>query len=434
VAVRFDEACLVPSAGLLPAAALAARVNLAGLVDTRLRLASEGANSGTKALTVIGSILAGGDSIDDTEVLRAGANRALFDQVRAPSTIGSWLRAFKWSNVRELDAVCRELLARLWAAGAGPADPTGPLTFDLDSTIMQVYGRGKQGADYGYTKVRGYHPQLATLAETGQVIFSRMRGGKAGAARKAKSFLTETVSRLRHAGATGQLSFRADSAFYSRAVISTARKHLVRFSITVRQDKKVRAKIESIPEHAWSPIPYWLSTPEVSGADVAETSYTCFAGTKDAIEVRLIVRRVRPTPESQLALFTEWDYHAFVTDRPGDTLEIEADHRRHAVVEQSIAELKSAGWAHAPSGRFFANAAWTSLAVMAHNLARAIGALAGADLARATMTTLRRTLFGIPGRLVRSARRLRLRLPRGWPWQTAFLTALNAITALPKRC
>jgi hypothetical protein len=261
-----------------------------------------------------------------------------------------------------------------------------------------------------------------------------MRGGKAGAARTAKSFLTETVSRLRHAGATGQLSFRADSAFYSRAVISTARKHLVRFSITVRQDKKVRAKIESIPEHAWSPIPYWLSTPEVSGADVAETSYTCFAGTKDAIEVRLIVRRVRPTPESQLALFTEWDYHAFVTDRPGDTLEIEADHRRHAVVEQSIAELKSAGWAHAPSGRFFANAAWTSLAVMAHNLARAIGALAGADLARATMTTLRRTLFGIPGRLVRSARRLRLRLPRGWPWQTAFLTALNAITALPKRC
>jgi hypothetical protein len=325
--------------------------------------------------------------------------------------------------VGELDAVSREFLARLWAAGVGPADPTGPLTFDLDSTIMQVYGRGKQGADYGYTKVRGYHPQLATLAETGQVIFSRMRGGKAGAARKAKSFLTETVSRLRHAGATGQLSFRADSAFYSRAVISTARKHLVRFSITVRQDKKVRAKIESI-----------LSTPEVSGADVAETSYTCFAGTKDAIEVRLIVRRVRPTPESQLALFTEWDYHAFVTDRPGDTLEIEADHRRHAVVEQSIAELKSAGWAHAPSGRFFANAAWTSLAVMAHNLARAIGALAGADLARATMTTLRRTLFGIPGRLVRSARRLRLRLPRGWPWQTAFLTALNAITALPKRC
>jgi hypothetical protein len=259
VAVRFDEACLVPSAGLLPAAALAQRVDLVGLVDTRVRLASEAANSGTrgiKALTVIGSILAGGDSIDDTDLLRTGGNQRLFDQVRTPSTIGSWLRAFKWSNVRELDAVSRELLARLWAAGAGPADPTGPLTFDLDSTILQVYGRGKQGADYGYTKVRGYHRQLATLPETGQVIFSRMRGGKAGAARKAKSFLSETVSRLRHAGATGQLTFRADSAFYSRAVITTARTQRLRFSITVRQDRKVRAAIEAIDQDAWAPIPY----------------------------------------------------------------------------------------------------------------------------------------------------------------------------------
>jgi hypothetical protein len=434
VAVRFDEASLVPSAGLLTVAALAQRVNLAGVVDARVRLASEAANSGAKALTVIGSILAGGDSIDDTDVLRAGGNQRLFDQVRAPSTIGAWLRAFKWSNVRELDAVSRELLARLWAAGAGPADPAGPLTFDLDSTIMQVYGRGKQGADYGYTKVRGYHPQLATLASTGQVIFSRMRGGKAGAARKAKSFLTETVSRLRHAGATGQLTFRADSAFYSRAVISTARKLRVRFSVTVRQDRKIRAAIEAIPEDAWRPIPYWLSTPEVSGADVAETTYTCFAGTKDAIVVRLIVRRVRPTPGSQLALFTEWDYHGFVTDRSGDTLELEADHRRHAVVEQTIAELKSAGWAHAPSGRFFANAAWVALAVMAHNLARAVGALSGTDLARATVPTLKRALFTVPGRLVRSARRLRLRLPRGWPWQTAFLTAMDAINTRPMRC
>jgi hypothetical protein len=425
VAVRFDEACLMPNAGLLPAAALAQRVDLAGLVDQRVRLAAERANGGAKAMTVIGSILAGGDSIDDTDLLRAGGNQRLFDQIRAPSTIGSWLRAFKWSNVRELDAVSRELLARLWAAGAGPADPAGPLTFDLDSTIMQ---------DYGYTKVRGYHPQLATLAETGQVIFSRMRGGKAGAARKAKSFLSETVSRLRHAGATGQLTFRADSAFYSRAVITAARKRRVRFSITVRQDRKVRAAIEAIDEDAWVPIPYWSSTAEVSGADVAETSYTCFAGTKDAIEVRLIVRRVRPTPGSQLALFTDWDYHAFVTDRDGEMLELEADHRRHAVVEQSIAELKSAGWAHAPSGRFFANAAWTSLAAMAHNLARAVGALAGADLARATVATLRRRLFTVPGRLVRSGRRLRLRLPRGWPWQTAFLTALDTITALPMRC
>jgi Transposase DDE domain group 1 len=428
VSASFDEPNLVPSAGLLPAAALAQKIGLGGLVEHRVRLARHGANGGAKALTVIGSMLAGGDSVDDTALLRAGALPGLFDDTRAPSTIGTWLRAFKWSNVRELDAVSRGLLARLWAAGAGPADPAGPLTVDLDSTIVPVYGRGKQGAEFGYTRVRGYHPQLATLAETGQVIFSRLRGGAAGAARKARSFLTETVSRLRAAGACGQLTVRADSAFYSRAMLATARRLGVRFSITARQDKRIRAAIAAIPDHAWRPIPYWLSTPEVSGADVAETSYTCFTGTRDAVEVRLVVRRVRPTPGSQLALFTEWDYHAFVTDREGELVEIEAEHRRHAVVEQTIAELKSAGLAHLPSGKFMANAAWLALAVMAHNLGRAVGALA--EMSQARMATLRQRLFTIPGRLVHTARRLHLRLPQGWPWAAEFETALARIAAL----
>lgn len=434
VSVRFDEPNLVPCAGLLPAAVLAQRVGLAELMKRRVTLQRHGANSGTKALTVIGSMLAGGDSIDDTALLRAGATSKLFDATRAPSTIGSWLRGFKWFNVRQLDAVSRELLARLWSAGAGPADVSAPLTIDLDSTIVPVFGRGKQGAAFGYTKIRGYHPQLATCAQTGQVVFCRLRGGAAGAARGAKSFLTETVSRVRHAGATGTLTVRADSAFYSRAVLSTARKLDVRFSVTARQDRKIRATIEAIPETAWTPIPYWLSTPEVSGADVAETSYRCFAGTPDAIDVRLVVRRVRPSPGSQLALFTAWDYHAFVTDRPGELVEIEADHRRHAVVEQSIAELKSAGLAHLPSGRFMANAAWLALAVIAHNLGRAVGILAEADLHRATAASLRRQLFCVPGRLVHSARRLHLRLPANWPWAAAFSTALHRINAVTLHC
>lgn len=434
VSVRFDEPNLVPCAGLLPAAVLAQRVGLAELMERRVTLQRHGANGGTKALTVIGSMLAGGDSIDDTALLRAGATSKLFDATRAPSTIGSWLRGFKWFNVRQLDAVSRELLARLWSAGAGPADVSAPLTIDLDSTIVPVFGRGKQGAAFGYTKIRGYHPQLATCAQTGQVVFCRLRGGAAGAARGAKSFLTETVSRVRHAGATGTLTVRADSAFYSRAVLSTARKLDVRFSVTARQDRKIRATIEAIPETAWTPIPYWLSTPEVSGADVAETSYRCFAGTPDAIDVRLVVRRVRPSPGSQLALFTAWDYHAFVTDRPGELVEIEADHRRHAVVEQSIAELKSAGLAHLPSGRFMANAAWLALAVIAHNLGRAVGILAEADLHRATAASLRRQLFCVPGRLVHSARRLHLRLPANWPWAAAFSTALHRINAVTLHC
>ena len=434
VSVSFDEANLVPCAGLLPAAVLADRVGLSRLIEQRLTLARHGANSGAKALTVIGSMLAGGDSIDDTDLLRAGALGELFDGTRAPSTIGTWLRDFRWHNVRQLDAVSRELLKRLWDAGAGPVDLGAPLTLDLDSTIVPVFGRGKQGAAFGYTKVRGYHPQLATCAQTGQVVFSRLRGGAAGAARGAQSFLTETISRVRAAGATGQLTVRADSAFYSKAVLCTAAKFDVRFSVTVRQNKSIRAAIEAIDESAWVPIPYWLSTPEVSGADVAETDYTCFAGTRQAMTIRLVVRRVRPTPGSQLALFTTWDYHAFVTDQPGEMLELEVDHRRHAVVEQSIAELKSAGLAHLPSSRFTANAAWLALTVMGHNLGRAVGILAGHDLTRATAATLRRALFTVPGRLVHSARRRHLRLPQRWPWAEAFTAALAAITTIPMRC
>src|SRR3954447_22520931 len=194
-------------------------------------------------------------------------------------------------------------------------------------------------------------------------------------------------------------------------MLATARKFGVRFSITARQDKRIKAAIEAIPDDAWTPIPYWLSTPEVSGADVAETPYTAFAGTKDAVQVRLVVRRVRPTPGTQLALFTAWDYHAMVTDRDGELLEAEADHRRHAVVEQSIAELNSAGLAHLPSGVFFANAAWLALAVIAPNLGRAVGALA--EMPRATIATLRRRLFTIPARLVHTARRLHLHPHRG---------------------
>jgi len=300
---------------------------------------------------------------------------------------------------------------------------------------VQVHGRAKQGAAFGYTKVRGYHPQLATCAETGQVLMSRLRGGSAGAARGAASFLTETISRVRNAGATGPLTDRADSAFYSKTVLATAVKFDVRFSITARQDKRIRAAIETIDEDAWQPIPYWLSTPEVSGADIAQTPFTVFAGDKrNARQVRLVVRRVRPTPGSQLALFNAWDYHAFVTNRDLPLAEVEADHRRHAVVEQSIAELKSAGLAHLPSGKFMANAAWLALTVMAHNLGHAVGQLAGPDLHRATVATLRRKVFTMPGRLVHSGRRRRLRLPDSWPWADPVLLALTRISAIPLRC
>ena len=266
------------------------------------------------------------------------------------------------------------------------------------------------------------------------VLFSRLRGGSAGAARGAKSFLTETVSRVRDAGATGQLTVRADSAFYSRAVLGTAVKLGVEFSVTARQDKKIRAAIEAIDETAWTPIPYWLSTPEVSGADVAETTYTAFSGNGRHRRSGWWSGGSAPPPAPSSRCSPPGTTTPSSPTDPATSSEVEADHRRHAVVEQRIAELKSAGLAHLPSGKFMANAAWLALAVMAHNLGRAVGRLAGHDLEKATATTLRRRIFTIPGRLVNSGRRRHLRLPAGWPWAAAIDQALARIHAIPLRC
>jgi hypothetical protein len=346
----FDDDRLVAHGGLLLPATLASHLGLKELVERHLDLGDKPgrAHVGDKLLTLVMSALAGGDCIDDANALRAGGTeRILSFRVRAASTLGTFLRSFRWGHVRQLDRVSRELLARAWAAGAGPG--AEPFTIDLDSTICETYGLAKEGArHHGYTKVRGYHPLLAVAAGTGDVLLARLREGRANTARGAANFLAETIGRVRHAGATGQLTVRADSGFYAHAVVATCRTRRVRFSITIRQHASIGRLIEAIPDDAWSPIPYWID----GGADVAETTYTPFADQKDALPVRLIVRRVKPTPGSQLALLTLYDYHAFVTDRDGATLVLEADHRRHAEIENAIRDLKyGMGLNHLPSGR-----------------------------------------------------------------------------------
>ena len=418
----FDDDRLVADAGLLLPATLAAHLDLRGLVERHLHLASAAgrANVGDKLLTLIFSALAGGDCIDDANALRAGGTeRVLGFRVKAASTLGTFLRSFRWGHVRQLDRVSRELLARAWAAGAGPG--SAPLTIDLDSTICETYGLQKQGArHHGYTGVRGYHPLLAIAAGTGDVLMARLREGRANTARGAAHFLRETIGRVRYAGATGQLTVRADSGFYGHAVVAVCRAMGVRFSITIRQSPATRRLIEAIPDDAWSPIPYWIA----GGADVAETTYVPFADQKGAVPVRLIVRRVRPTPGSQLALLTLYDHHAFITDRDGEILVLEADHRRHAEIENAIRDLKY-GMAlnHLPSGKFAANGAWLAVQVMAHDLARWTARL-GLGEGIVTTKTLRR-------RLTRSARRLTLHLPARWPWVIGWTTALTRLRAIP---
>ena len=405
------------NAGLLLPVTLAQRLGLSQLVDRHVDLgrAPGRANTGDKVMTLVASALAGGDCIDDADVLRTGGTAgAIGCVVKAPSTLGTFLRSFRWGHVRQLDRVSRELLAQAWATDAGPGD--APLTIDLDSTVCETFGLCKEGAQrHNYAGQRGYHPILAVAAGTGDVLMARLRQGRANTARGAGHFLRETVSRVRHAGATGQLTVRADSGFYAHAIVAVCRDKDVRFSITVRQHQSLRQLIEAIPKTDWTPIPYWME----GAADVAETTYVPFESKPDAAPARLIVRRVKPTPGSQLALFANYSYHAFITDRDGDTLELEADHRRHAEIENAIRDLKyGVGLNHLPSGRFAANAAWLAVQVMAHNLARWTTRV-GLGEQLATTKTLRRRFFSLAGRLTRSARRLTCICPRAGPGRTS---------------
>ena len=329
------------------------------------------------------------------------------------------------SEVRQLDRVSRELLRRAWGAGAGPGK--APLTIDIDSTLCETYGLAKEGArHHGYTGQRGYHPLLAIAAGAGDVLMARLREGRANTARGAAHFLRETLGRVRHAGASGQLTMRADSGFYNHDVVSACRKKQVRFSITIRMHSRIRSLIEAIPEDDWAPIPW-----KAGAAEVAETTYTPFENKPDPASVRLVVRRVRPNTGSQLALFALYSYHGFITDREGEMLELEAGHRQHAEVENAIRDLKyGVGLNHLPSGRFAANAAWLAVQVIAHNLARWTARI-GLGERIVTTRTLRRRLFALVGRITRSARRVTLHLLARWPWEVGFLRALLALRALP---
>ena len=322
-----------------------------------------------------------------------------------------------------------------WTPSPGTCSPApgvlGPDRALRPSLLISIppYARptaspSRGGSRFTYTGVRGYHPLLAVVAGTGEVLHSRLRAGPANTTRGAAHFLGETITRVRGAGASGEVTLRADSGFYAEKVVDVCRKRDVRFSITVRLHRRLEAAIAALPEEAWTPIPYFLP-----GAGVAETTYTPF-GAK-GIPVRLIVRRVPPTPGSQLALFTPYTYHAFISDRKGDTLTLEADHRRHAEIENTVRDLKyGVGLNHLPSGKFAANAAWLALHVLAHNLGVWVNRL-GLQGAPLRTKTLRRRYLALAGRLTHSARRLFLSLPSCWPWREEFMAALTRLRSLP---
>ena len=446
LSARFDDPNLVSCAGLAPVMHLAERAGLQELVGEHVEISRPGGvNAHLKIPGLVAGMVAGADSIDDMALLRHGGMARLFDGVRAPSTLGTFLRAFTFGHVRQLDAVASRLLVNL--AGHTPllAGAEALAYIDIDDTVRQTYGYAKQGTGRGYTGTKGLNALVATVSTPSSapvIAAARLRKGSTNSARGAARLVADALITATSAGASGVRVLRADSAFYGHDVIAAAVRHRSCFSITARQDRAVRRAIATIGDDAWEAIKYTDAVFDedqqrwISDAQVAEVGYTAFTSKPKAKQVtaRLIVRRVKDmNPDNQSELFTAYRYHAVFTNSPLPMLAAESAHRGHAIVEQVIADLKNGLLAHLPSGNFWANSAWLVCSAMAFNLTRAAGALASVFHAKATTGTIRAHLINVPARIARSARRLTLHLPSSWPWEKAWQQLLDRSVHDPPR-
>jgi hypothetical protein len=439
VTTVFDDPNLVSCAGLAPVLELAERAGLHDLVEEHVRINRPGGqNALLKVVALIAGMVAGADSIDDMGLLRHGAMRRLFTGVRAPSTLGTFLRSFTFGHVRQLDAVASRLLINLARRAPLLAGASELAYVDVDDTVKPTFGYAKQGAGRGYTGIKGLNVLLATISTASSrpvIAAARLRKGSTISASGAHRFVADALITAKAAGAAGTLVLRADSAFFQSNVVAAVLRRKACFSITARLNPPVRKAIDAIPADGWTTIKYtdaiWDETAKVwiSDAEVAEVRFTAFSSLpKDKqATARLIVRRVPDVnPNNQNPLFTVYRHHAVFTNSPLPMLEAEKAHRGHAIVEQVIADLKNGPVAHLPSGSFWANSAWLVLACIAFNLTRTAGTLASTFHSKATTGTIRAQLITVPGRLARSARRLALHLPTRWPWQNAWTQMATA--------
>ncbi len=442
----FDDPNLVSSAGLVPALRLAESAGLDDLLDG---LTVPSPNAGAKMTCVIGGMLAGADSIDDMDLIRHGGMSRLFGGVRAPSTLGTFLRSFTHGHVQQLDAInagpLAGLTSRVPALLAG-ADAEGIAMLDVDDTVREVHGYAKQGAAFGYTKQRGLNIQIAVVSTplTAPVIArARLRSGNTASAKGAGRMLAQALTTARAAGVNGTVLCRADSAYYGWAFVGTAIRHKAWFSVTARMTKTVTSAIASIPTEAWQPIEYPNAIYDeaeqrwVSDAEVAEVGFIAFTGRRkhEHVPCRLVVRRVKRLAPlasdgtEQGELFATYRHHAFITNSTLSMVEADQRHRDHALVEQVIAELKDGPLAHLPSGKYAANAAWVALAAIAFNVARATGV--AASMHRARWASLRKKIIDVPARIASTARRLDLHMLADWPWATSWEALWSTATGPP---
>jgi len=367
VSADFDDPNLLGAAGLVPALALADRAGLHRLVEEHVSVPGPaGSNAAVKVTAVVAGMVAGADSFEDLDLLRHGAMGRVFTGLRAPTTLGTHLRAYAFGHVRQLDAVASRVLGNLAAAVPRLLAGAEQVAYlDVDDTVRATHGYAKQGAAYGYSRVKGLNAQLATLstpAAAPVIAGTRLRRGNVASAHGAARLISDALTTARRAGVTGTVTVRADSAYYARAVIAAARRGRARFSVTARNNPAVLKAIAMIDPGAWTPIRYpnavWDEAEQrlVSDAEVAEVGFTAFTSRPRAEQVtaRLIVRRVRrlnpdTVTSGQGKLFGAHRHHAVFTDSQLSMLDAEATHRDHAIVEQVIADLKSSALAHLPS-------------------------------------------------------------------------------------
>lgn len=427
VEVMFDDDNLVAEAGLILPGTVCELLDAEAVVNATVDLRGREGwyQPGREVLTLMNTMLAGGSHISHADVLRAGStDKVVPHQVMAPSTVGTFLRAFTFGHVRQLEAVNDRLLQRALALGAAP----GSGVVDVDSTICEVHGRSKEGASFGYTKCRCYHPLLATLADTGEIVHGRLRQGSANTQRGTKHFVDEIVARLRRDDPSRSLTMRFDSGFWNNKIMTELERLGVRFTMAVKTGNPAIARaIATIDDDAWVPIDYTCD----GYAEVADCSYTSGQG-RNKTTRRLVVRRTMLADTEQQKLFPVWRHHAFLTDLTGPTVEVDAFHRQHAVVELAIKDLKAgAGLEHLPSGKFSANSAWFQVAILAHNMIRWTAYLGGHDTDQLIVArTIRTRLLGVPGRMVNRAGKQILRLPARWPWADTFNTILATLRTL----
>lgn len=435
--VTASEEALTAVAGTALWGPLLDRLGVVAEADRRgLRPIGPGGYSGGQCYrALVETQLAGGDFLSDRALLADEPTAALRGATALPSTatLSRFCAEADLGRVAKAAAVNRRMLARAWAAGAAPSGPI--ITIDPDATRVATYGAGKQASTFDRRGQTSLSPLVGICGETGDVLGLRARGGGANDGRAMGRFIGECVGAVPAGARRGKrLWIRVDSAGYQHAVVDAANRHDAWFSVTAR---KLTNVTEAVYEVAANPRTVWrraVGAEADIGSEITETPFE-FADQP----VRLIIRRQPRGHGAQLAFddLDGWRFHAIISNVPNTVMTavtVEYRHRlRGGAPEETIRQLKGDfGMNHAPVTGFFGNWLWWLAAALAYNVARWLRVLA---LPAAWHTCrgkrLRLALLNVPARVTRSARRLHLRLARGYQHAAVFIAALERIRALP---